>query len=156
MSEMILFLTKNLDESTEVLDQIVKEPGFICRCITSITQWQSVPLDNIKKLLEKTEISVVINKLKLDMSDEFINMFLSPKIKKLYSTHLISMCCLNKSIDKLSLLTEYKPSTQSIAMLFEICEGEPENYDPKKVYALIQRNRQCKRLVNRFKTVFKL
>ena len=156
LSEMLLFLTKNLDESTQVLDEIVKEPGFSCRCITSITQWQGVPLNNIRKLLEKTEISVVINKLKPDMNDEFINIFLLPKIKKLYGTHLISMCCLNGTIDKLSLLTDYEPSTQSINTLFEICEGEPENYDPKKVYPLIHRNQQCPRLVNRFRILFKL
>uniref|UniRef100_A0A6C0KQG7 Uncharacterized protein n=1 Tax=viral metagenome TaxID=1070528 RepID=A0A6C0KQG7_9ZZZZ len=144
LTEMLLYLTKNLPQSEEVFDKIISQSQFKSRCASKITQWKAVDIDKIKTLLNKTEIFVYINKLTVDMSDEFINVFCSPRVQKQYDEHLIFMCHLNDSLDKLYFFHDYKPSAKSVDVLLELCEGDPKTYDPKTICTVLSQNFNCK------------
>ena len=137
IGKMIVYLTKNLPESEEIVELILNENQSIVRFTTKLTQWKTVDIDKIKFLLDKREITVVINKITPDMSDQFLSLFSSNKVHKQYNDHLIYSCLLNKTLDKLRFFLNYKPSVKSIAILSEICEGEPEEYNPNVIYNIL-------------------
>jgi hypothetical protein len=137
IGKMIVYLTKNLPETEEILELILNEKISLSQFPTKLTQWKNVDVDKIKFLLDKKEITVIINKITPEMSDKFLSLFSSNKVRKQYYDHLIYSCLLNKTLDKLRFFLKYKPSTKTVASLSEICEGELAEYDPNMIYNIL-------------------